>query len=177
MDEKAKAGLVLGSGVALATAITILASRKAEAAPGEIVALDEASLNLLLAIAQAGADQAELLQQAVAALEALSIDVQGYVPNAKGIIATRIQITALVRPFNLPDIEVPDDMALLIKGWPTNGGLIYVSDTSPGSTNVNQVWPLLANEFVGYRVKNANAIWISGTQLGDWAVMTVERRG
>ncbi len=173
--DKAKTAMALASAGALAAAITVLAGRKVSAA--ELVSLDEASIKLLLTIAQAGVDQATLLQEVVTALADLSIDVQGYVPNVTGIIATRVLIVAANQQYSLPDIEVPDDMFLQIKGWPTNLGIIYVSGTRTGATNENQVWPLLANEAIGYRIRNADEIYVSGTIAGDFAVVTAEQKG
>lgn len=173
-EKAGKAGLAVGISVtaAIAAAVALLKSREAKAAPpngqGPIdytVALDNASLELLIAIAQSSEDIREVVARGVAVA-----------PNTEGLISGRVAIAAVNAPYALPDIVVPDDMFIQIKGWPTNAGIIYVAGMRSSATNINQVWPLLANEAIGYRVKNAKAIHISGTVAGDWAVYTVEQR-
>ena len=173
-EKAGKAGLAVGVSVAaaIAAAVALIKGRGAKAAPpnGEgaeyTVALDNVSLELLIAIAQSTENTRVIMEtQGLAA-----------VPNADGIISGRVGIVAINTPYALPDIVIPDDMFIQIKGWPTNAGIIFVAGLRTSATNVNQVWPLLANEAIGYRVKNAKAIRVSGTVAGDWAVYTVEQR-
>jgi len=180
MAEKnaGKTGIVLGGAALVASAIALAKQRVALAAPGGEVTLDEATMNLLIAMAQSSADIEQLVDQILGSLGGgpVTLQVQGYPPNADTGVATRVGIAAVGVPYQLPDIVVPDDMILQLKGWPTNGGLILVGFSRSGCTNPNQVWPLLANEAIGYRVKNAKEISISGTALGDWCAITVEQR-
>ncbi len=171
-EKAGKAGLAVGVSVAAAIAagVALLQSRDVKAAPpngdGYTVALDNVSLELLIAIAQATESTREIFETRGVAVA----------PNTEGIIAGRVLIVAANTPYQLPDIVIPDDMHLQIKGWPTNAGIIYVAGLRTSATNINQVWPLLANEAVGYRVKNADLIYVSGTVAGDLAVYTVEQR-
>ncbi|MDD4985410.1 MAG: hypothetical protein PHQ43_06425 [Dehalococcoidales bacterium] len=176
-DNAGKVGVAVGTTALIASAIALMQKSKVSAAPADaqyVVALDEATQNLLLAIAQAGQKEEEYSQQLVSVVQNLSLAV---VPNTETILATRVQVPAVGRTQQLPDIPVPDDMILQLKGWPTNGGLVYVGNSATTAANINQSWPLLANEAIGYRVKNANAIYISGTAAGDWLAITVEQRG
>lgn len=177
-SNTAKAGVVIGTTAAIAAAIALLQGRKARAAePGQIVGLDEATMKLLIAIAEAAGSTEDEVKNLANLITRLSIQVQGYPPNTETLIATRVLIAAVNTPYQLPDIAVPDDMSLQIKGWPTNAGIIRVGNSRATCINPNQSWPLLANEAIGYRVKNASAIYVSGTVAGDFAALTVEQRG
>jgi len=173
-------------GVALVTAAIALAQKRvAKAAPGGegAISLDSETMQLLIAMAQTTADIEQLVDRILGSLGGLggsggvNLQVQGYPPNTETITATRVQIVAINTFYELPDIVVPEGMVLQFKGWPTNAGLIYVGYSRATVVNINQVWPLLANEAIGYAVKNTDGIYISGTVAGDWCVMTVEQRG
>ena len=186
-----KAGVVM-SGVALAAAAIALArSKTVLAAPSEngLVTFDEATMELLVAIAQTSADISQLLTQALALGGVsdqpgqINLQVAGYPPNTESMTATRVQIVALGRHYQLPDIAVPDGFTLQLKGWPANLGTIYVGNSQGTVTNINQVWALIPNEAIGYGVKNARALYVAGIAppggasiVGDWVAITVEQR-
>lgn len=181
MAERNKAGLVLGTVVAIAAVEAMLASRPVKAAPGGIVSLDEATMNLLIAIAQEiGVSTEEViaeLRNIISAVNNISLGGGlGIAPNTESITATRVVIGALFTPVQLPDISVPDQMILLIKAWYLNAGIIFVGESALASNSPNSVWSLVPNEFVGYRIQNANALWITGNAIGDSVVVTVEQR-
>ncbi len=166
MSDKAKTALVLSTAAAIAAAAALLAKRPASAESTGVVTLDEVSINLLIAIAQG--------------IENLNLEggfVQGWPPNTDNIEIARIDIAALNTAYRLPAIEVPDGFTLLVKAWPTNAGIIYVARSDPDARNVNQVWPLLPNDFFGVAIKNAHLLYISGTAVGDFATVLVEQRG
>jgi hypothetical protein len=98
------------------------------------------------------------------------------VPNANGIRSGRLLIVAANQPYQFPDITVPDDMYFVIKAGPLNAGIINVGGSGPDVRGPEGVWPLLPQENVGYRVKNAQSIYCSGTVAGDFAYYTVEQR-
>lgn len=194
MSEKEKtsaagAGLVLGGTATVLAAIALVKQNMAKAAPGDTQAVNEAILELMIAMAGTNAEILTALQRITGGGEGgpggpggsvgdlfANIRVQGFPDNTKSIIATRVPIAALLRAIQLPDIAIPNGHVLQIKGWPTNGGIIYVSDSRAGAINVNQAWPLLANEAIGYAVQNAEDLYISGTAIGDFAAITVEQR-
>jgi len=183
-----KAGVVLAGAALVASAISLAKNRIAKAAPGENgpVTLDEETMQLLIAMAQTSAEIEQLVAQ-VLGMEPgqpgqLSLQVAGYPPNTESMIATRVQVPVLGRHYRLPDIAVPDDFLLQLKGWPTNLGTLYVGNSQGTVTNINQVWPLLPNEAIGYRVKNARELYVAGiappagaSVIGDWLVITVEQ--
>jgi len=190
--EKGSAGNagVVMSGVALAAAAIALArSKTVLAAPSEngLVTLDEATMELLVAIAQTSADISQLLAQALGGESdqpgQINLQVAGYPLNTESMIATRVQIAALGRHYQLPDIAVPDGFTLQLKGWPANLGTIYVGNSQGTVTNINQVWALIPNEAIGYGVKNAKELYVAGIAppagasiVGDWLGITVEQR-
>ncbi|MCK5235930.1 MAG: hypothetical protein KAR06_03005 [Deltaproteobacteria bacterium] len=182
MAEKnaGKAGVVIGTAAAIAAAVALLQKRTAQGAPGNggngVVGLDEATMQLLLAIAQSADNAGQDLSALLQAIDRLALRTQGWVPNADEIVAGRMNVQALNTARQLPHLEIPDDMEIQLKGWPTNAGLIYVASTDPAARNINSVWPLLPNEAIGYRIKNLNSIYFSGNAVGDWVVWTVEYR-
>ncbi len=164
-----KTALAVSATAAIAAAIALLKTRPATTAPSSVVALDEAALNLLIAIA--------------AGIEDLNQNIlvggvgQGWPPNCDNVEIARIPITALATATRLPAIAVPDGFTLIIKAWPTNAGIIYVARSDPDARNINQVVPLIPNDFVGFNIKNADKLYISGTTVGDFATVLVEQRG
>ena len=117
------------------------------------------------------------------ALQALNIPgntFQGWPANTEYITATRLIVPAAVAGIipatQLPDVPVPDGMALLLKAGPLNTGIILIGESQAAANNVNQSWPLGASEMVWYYIQNANNIWFSGTVPGDFLYITVERR-
>ena len=186
-----KTAIVIGSGALVAGAIAMAQSQTASAANqkpaggspgGGTIMLDEATMNLLIAMAQSGTDLQTLVQKVIDSLDSLSLDVKGYPPNADSVESTRIPIVALDLAVQLPDIPVPDGMSLLIKGWPANRGTLFIARSSSSTVNPNQSYPLLPNENVRYYIKNANALYVAGITAGgisfagDSIVLTVESR-
>ena len=182
-----KAGIVVGSAALIASAIALAKARGAKAATGSEINLDEATMNLLMAMAQSSADMEQLLAQALGGEPGqpgqLNLQVAGYPPNTESMTATRVQIAVLGRHYQLSDIAVPDGFILQIKGWPANLGTVYVGNAQGTVTNINQVWPLLPNEAIGYGVKNARELYVAGIAppagasiVGDWVAITVEQR-
>lgn len=183
-----KAGIVLGGGALVAAAIALAVKRAAaQGAPvSGVLTLDDATMQLLIAMAQTSADIEQLLTNMLGQVGQpgqLNLQVAGYPPNTETMIATRVQIVALGRYYQLPDIAVPDGFILQVKGWPTNLGTVYVGNSQGTVTNINQVWSLLPNEAIGYGVKNAKELYVSGIAppagasiAGDWVVITVEQR-
>ncbi len=164
--DPAKTAAVMSTAAAVASAFALLNSGKVSAAPGTF---PPELLELMIAMAQ---DVDALLQ----AVQDLTIGLQGWVPNADGITSGRLDVLALNAARQLPHLVVPDDMEVQLKGWPTNLGVIYVASSAPAAKNINTAWPLLANEAIGYRIKNLNEIYFSGTVVGNWVCWTVEHR-
>jgi len=187
MSKSGKAGLMLAGGATLAAAIALYQSTKARAAPAGqngqgALMLDEATMELLVAMAQNGADIAQLIQEILnAGQNGDSVPlIQGYPANADSIEALGIPITALDAAVQLPDMPVPDGMALLLKGFPRNNQIVFVAKSASAATNINQAYPLIPNENVRYYVKNASAIYFAGitgfSAVNDILTITVEVR-
>lgn len=184
-EEKSKAGTVFGVSAMILSAISLARStRKAKAASGDegaTVTLDPAIQELLEAIAAgtaAGIDDLDSIEKAIREFQFPTEGGGiGVVPNADYFTSGRMQVTALNRARQLPPLEIPDDMEIVFKGWPFNGGIIYLACTDPASRNIESIWPLIANETIGYRIKNLNVAYFTGTRVGDWLGWTVEQRG
>lgn len=147
----------------------LLASQRAKAQPNT----DNAAI---LAALAALVETNNAILEAIHAISIPPGGVGGVVPNTSGITSFRMVCPAAATAYQLPDCSIPDDFQLLIKGWPTNAGLIWVGGAQLECININQVWPILPNEQVGYKVSNANAIWVSAVVAGDIVVCTVEQR-
>ena len=179
-DDKAKTGLIVGGSAALGTALVLLLSRKAEAAPppvGEIT-LDEAAMLLLQSIAESGvsidADASEIKDAIDRLAAALGVSV---LENPSEITAFVIRVAAVDIPVQLPDRGIPYDMSLVVKALNTNGGLIRVANSRPEALNVNSAYWLIGNEAIEYTIKNAGQLWVNATVAGEGVVCTVEQRG
>ncbi len=174
MGKEINAALAIGSGAAILAAIALVRKGASPAQASQELNLDEPTTELLVAIAQGVIS----IETAIASLGDTGggIGGPGWPPNAEHVMATRIAITALNKGHQLPSIAIPDDFQILLRGWWANGGIIYVGGSESESVNINTTWPLLPNDIVGYRIQNANTIWISGTTVTDSLVLTVEQR-
>lgn len=101
----------------------------------------------------------------------------GYPPNTDSFQVIRLPIALATTAYQGPDMAIPNGFVLVVKSAPTNApaGYVRVAPTGPDSININSSWPLVPNEFVYYGIKNANALWFSGTVAGDFVFFTVER--
>src|SRR3989304_100438 len=99
------------------------------------------------------------------------------VPNADGIVSGRKQIitSVLINPAwadHFDNISIPDDMAFTIKAAPANAGQIYVARSKAEALSIETSWPLIPNEPISYRVKNASSLWLSGRSPGGHGALT-----
>lgn len=176
-DRASQVAAGMSTAAAIAAAAAWMASRKVQAAPppGEITIPPEL-MELLVAIALSTERVDENVIALLNAIQTMAISTQGWVPNADYMIATRVQCVLANTPYRLPDIVIPDDMNVVLLGWPLNVGWIQVGSSPAECTNVNQSYPLLQGSTVGYRVKNANSLYVSAASAGDFVVVTVEQR-
>lgn len=127
-------------------------------------------------LSKAGESIYTKLDELVSAIKSLTLRFQGWPHNADGITALRVAIA--ITGTHLPYIAVPSGMVLIIKAWALNpaGSWLQVGGTLGECVNVNQSFPLLPSEVVGYQVQNANQIWIAATAAPSFASLTVEQR-
>ena len=171
--DSGKAGVVIGSAAAVVAAIAL--ARRVQAAPGTVI-LDPAIKELLIAIAEAQTGLLAGVGQLIALVEKLQLTgaFQGWPPNTDGITSLRVAIA--VTGTQLPYIAVPSGMSLVIKAWALNPGWLQVGASLAECTSINQSFPLLPNEVVGYFVQNAEQLYIAATVAGCFACLTVEQR-
>lgn len=168
-----KAGVVIGSAAAIAAAIALARSAQAAA---DTLTLDPAIKELLFAIAEAQTGVLSGVEQLIALLEQLQLTgtFQGWPPNANSGSSLRVAIA--ITGTQLPYIAVPSGMSLVIKAWALNPGWLQVGFSLAECTNINQSFPLLPNELVGYQIQNADEVYVAGTLPGCFACLTVEQR-
>lgn len=156
------------------------ANTQSVAAAGGPVTLDPAILDLLTAWAQTTEDIDSVLAQILADLPGSPAGgtVYQYPPNLANVTTSSVQVQLLTVPVRMPDIIIPDGMELVIKASPLNavGSLIYVARSQADAGNVNASWPLMPNEPISYKVKDANIFWIGSNVIGSIAFYTVEQQ-
>jgi hypothetical protein len=169
---------VMSASALIASAVALIRSGSTVSASGSVT-LDKATQDLLIAIAAASGESLDAVKAILAQMQGSgAITIKGYPSNFSSGIIGRITFSQANRAYRLPAINIPDDVHLVIKAWPANGGLIYVgfSDVAV-TTQLEQAYPLLPNEFVGYRVKVGSALYVSGNTVGDSVLYTAEQGG
>jgi len=177
-DKSSKAAVVVSIGAAVAATLALLQQR-VKAEPSQIVGLDEATMNLLIAIAQASGNIDTDLDLVIDAINSLALEGgQGWPPNAEGARTFAVLCPAVATSYPVPDMEIPSGMSLAIKASPLNVplSLLFVARTPAECTNPNSAWPLIPNESITYQVKNANAFFISTNIAGSIAIFSAEQR-
>ncbi len=86
--------------------------------------------------------------------------------NAEGIQIAVIPILVAGKPYQLPDMDVPAGMAVIIRASFNNAGVIYVAPSAAECRDLTKSWPLQRNEFIGFFVVNTSVIWVQGTAVG-----------
>lgn len=175
LDERKKGAGAALAGVGVGAIGAWLLSGKVSAAPPGI---DPKLWEALLALISAVDAQTQAINQLIAELpEQL---VYQPVPNTGGALCSRVDIIAAGAPgvLQLPNIPVPDDMALVVKSWPTNpvGGFVYVAGTAADAASPFSSWPLVPNEPIALRVNNADILWVSASIVPAIVVCITEVR-
>lgn len=127
-----------------------------------------------------------LLRQIIAGIQASNVKlddlkksvdlIAGFYRNSATIQIAGDVCPAINQPYNLPDMQVPDGMELMVMAWPLNavGSLIYVSYSASGATNINQGWPLVPGAVYPMRVQNAKEVYVATNVPTSRWVMTAE---
>lgn len=116
------------------------------------------------------------LVELIAAVKAISVNVQGYAPNADILVSTRLPLLIANNAVQLSDQPVDDDFVLMIKADPGNpvGSLIRVASTKADAESVAS-YPLIPNEFRTLKIKNASSLYVSATIVPAWVIVSTER--
>jgi len=172
-NQASKVAVGMSTGAAVIAALAWLKSGKVEASPPGTI--PEELMNLVIAIANSADKVDANTLETIAAIEKLALEGGlGWPPNAEGITSLRVAVVAT--GVRMPFIAIPSGMSLVIKAWALNPGWLQVGSSLGECVNVNQSFPLLPNEIVGYQVLNANKICIAATAAGCFACLTVEQR-
>lgn len=177
-ENAGKAGLIVGG---LAGVLAIIAmAKKASAAPGSTFSLDEATRQLLIAIAEANV---QLVADVEAILQKMTTSsgggLSGY-PVANAISMRSITLTFNVanKAVILPSIKVPDDMDIVVKADPGNavGSIVRVAENEANAIDPVNSYPLIPNEFRAVRIQDASKLWVSATVLPAAVIVSAEQR-
>jgi hypothetical protein len=176
MAEDRKAGAAaLGISIPAVILAAVALSKKAQAAPpGGEFTLPKEFIDLIIAIAAESDAINKNIGTVISTLRELSISVQGWPANTDSIAAVRVDITPATGR-QLPDLRIPSGMALVIKAWALNPGWLQIGGSMAECSNVNQSYPLLPSEVVGYQIQNANQLYIAANAAGCFACLTVEK--
>ena len=93
----------------------------------------------------------------------------------QAIIAS-VKIVAITTAYQLPDFRIPSGYLVTLKAWPDNTGTLYLAFNEVDCLTATLSWPLLKSEDISWRLKNTNAVYVSGTKANDRLVITVEKR-
>jgi len=174
-NRPARPRFFIGAAAAIVAAVegALLLSRKALAA--NVVGLTQEVMDLLIGIAQGVGSTLEKLEDILTAIEGIpGGGAAVHPPNATSMDAMFVGCAfAQPKAIRLPSIQVPNGFELQIKGAPNNWGLVYVARSEPKAGSPLNSWPLLPNEAIGYKVKNAQEIWVAA-QLAPPAVPVQE---
>jgi len=171
---------VMTTATALASALLLLQSQKAAAAPGGTINIPPELLELLIAMA---ADVSDIdvvrLPEILEALKALAINVRGWPENADFISSFRSDLLVVNVAVQMEDLEVPDGFVLTVKADPANPvapAVIRVASSQADAQNANSSYPLVANEFRDWPIKNARQLWVSASAVPAAVICSTVRR-
>jgi len=177
-EQKDRTALALGLGGAAGIMAAIALAKKASASGGGVI--DDATKALLMAIAEANAQLVIDVEAILAALPGgggMGGPGSGFPDNCETVATTRITIGQINRGYQLTDLVIPAGMRVLIFAPTTNAGTIYVANSRTNAQDLDSAYPLIGGQSVGYYVKNAKNLQVSGNTAGDTAIMTVEING
>lgn len=176
-ENKARVAAGLSTAAAIAAALAMINAGRARAATGnngQELVLPAELVQLLAAIAASTDTIDSNVSRVITELSELAIEVQGWPANANSGTAVRVAIP--VAGTQLPYIAVPSGMGLVVRAWPLNPGWLQVGFSLGECQNVNQSYPLLPNEVVGYFLENANKLYLAATAAACFVCLTVEQR-
>lgn len=180
-EDKSSAKAALGISTVAIIAAAIAASRKpvAGAPPGGQITLPPEFVQLVAAILASSDSIDSDLLKAIDAIGKLSINVQGFPPNARGIRSFAKVCAIVGQAYEGDDMTIPEGMDLIIKSYPLNpaASIVQVASSPSDATNPNSSWPLMPNEAVAFQVQNANQIYVSATIANCIVIFSAERVG
>jgi len=178
-DKDRAAAAVAGVGAGSLITYLITHPREVRAAPPPGV--DQATWDMILAVIETTAVQAEQLQELVITLNNLTValgvptELEDPFANAPKFIVGHVICPVINTAYRLPPIPIPKNKQLVVKALPGNITWLWVGGTPTDSTNVNVAYPLVANEGVGLFVKNANSVWVMANTINDGVAFIVEQ--
>ena len=95
------------------------------------------------------------------------------VTNRTDIAVFRKTVTTAGTPVQLEALNIPDGFMLVIKALASNTGNILVGRNEADVTGHG--FELDASESIGYKITNANVIWIDATISGETVCCSVEQ--
>lgn len=180
-DRKVTYTGVMTTATAVASALILLQSMKTGvAASGGNLNIPPELLELLIAMA---ADVSDIdvvrLPEILEALKAIAINVRGWPENADFISSFRSDLIVANVAIQMEDLEVPDGFVLTVKADPGNPvppAVIRIASSQADAQNANSSFPLVANEFKDWPIKNAKQLWVSASAVPAAVICSTVRR-
>ena len=116
----------------------------------------------------------DALTQAINALIG-ALGGPGALQNPAKIASEELLCPVAGRAEQIPEYEVPQDKELVIKALSTNWGIIRVGNSKMEAENPSMGYPLLANEAVGLKIKNAQQLWVCASRANEGVHWIVEQ--
>ncbi len=99
----------------------------------------------------------------------------GFPPNQRYTRTFRVVCGVPGTPVQFPTCIIPDGMALVIKGYPTNTNFVYVGASSNSARNRNSSYPLSPNEVLRYFITEAHELYLDAAIANESVICTVEQ--
>ena len=99
----------------------------------------------------------------------------GALQNPPKMVSEELLCPVAGTAVQMSNYEVPRDKELVIKALSTNRGTVRVGNTKMDAENPRMGYPLLANEGVGLKIKNAEQLWVCAHRANEGVHWIVEQ--
>ena len=94
--------------------------------------------------------------------------------NRTSFVTGQKDVTTAGTAEQLPDVEIPNGFAVVIKAKSTNTGRIYIGNSKANAEDHSVAFSLGANEWVELKITNLNLVWIDADVDGEGVEYIVE---
>lgn len=164
-----------GGGGAL---LTWLLTRNPVGAAGTVT-LDEETKAILAALLQEAIVQSGTLaavEQILNLIASLSGGAGGgYPSNTETFFVGQVEVKIANAAVSIGQLPIVNGMSLVIKAHPDNNGVVRVGPSQANAENALVGWPLMPNEGISYKIKNAMTVWVTSDTAHDVVCWSLEQ--
>lgn len=99
----------------------------------------------------------------------------GVLENPSKIASAELLCPIAGTAVQMPAYHIPWNMEFVIKALSRNRGIVRVGNTAMEAQNALLGYPLIANEGVGYKIKNSEQLWVCANRANEGVHWTVEQ--